>query len=97
MSFNLTKIGKVKEVVEQFKEIGILLMRIVLEFVFLSELQTDLASSVTLLPNFIFFRLGVASSFNFSDSLVFSSGASSGASLSHLFSIALCLCNFFYF
>ena len=76
-----------------YKEIGILLMRIVLEFVSLSELRTDLASSVTLLPNFIFFRLGVSSSFNFFDSLVFSSGAS----LSRLFSIVLCLWFFFFF
>ena len=95
ISFNLTKIGKVKDVVEKFKEIGILLMRIVLEFISLSKLRTDLASSVTLLPNIIFFGLGVASSFNFYDSLVFSSGISLGASLSCLFSIALFLCIFF--
>ena len=53
VSFYLKKVGKVKEV-EQFKEIGLVLMRITLESVSLSELQIDLASFVTLLPNFCF-------------------------------------------
>ena len=46
-------------------------MRIILEFVSLFELQIDLASTITLLPNFVFYGVGIASSFNFSDSLVF--------------------------
>ena len=75
MSFDLKKTSKVREVVEQFKELGIVPMRIIPESFSLSELLTDLVSSIALLPNFVFFRLGVASSFNFSDSLVFSSSA----------------------
>ena len=67
-------------------------MRIIPEFVYLSELQIDLASSIALLPNLVFSRLGITSSFNFSHSLVFFFGASLGTSLSFLFSIALCLC-----
>ena len=92
VSFYLKKVGKVKEVVEQFKEIGLVLMRITLESVSLSELQIDLASFVTLLPNFVFFRLGVASSIGSNDSLVSFFGASLGALPSCIFSIALYLC-----
>ena len=46
-------------------------MRIILESISLFELQIDLASVITLLPNFVFYGVGIASSFNFSDSLVF--------------------------
>ena len=96
ISFNLKKVYKVREVVEQFKEIGIVPIIIILEFVSLIELQIGLTSSVALLPNFIFFGIGIAFSFNFSDFLVFFYGASLGASLSCLFSIALCICTFFF-
>ena len=82
ISFDLKKVGKVRELVEQFQEIGNVPIRIILEYVFLSELQIDLASSIALLPNLVFSRLGIASSFNFSDSLVFFYGASLGTSLS---------------
>ena len=51
-------------------------MRIILEFASLSELQIDLASSVAFLLDLVFSGLGIASSFNSSDSLVFSYGAS---------------------
>ena len=88
ISFDLKKVGKVRELVEQFKEIGTVPIRIILEYVFLSELQIDLASFIALLQNLVFSRLGIASSFNFSDSLVFFYGASLGTSLSCLFSIA---------
>ena len=67
-------------------------MRIIPKSVSLSELQIDLASSIALLQNSVFFGLGIVSSFNFSNSLVLFSGASLGTSLSCLFSIALCLC-----
>ena len=53
------------------------------------ELQIDLASSISLLPNFVLSQLGIASSFNFFDPLVFSSGGSLGVSLSCLFFAAL--------
>ena len=66
ITFDLKKAGKVRELVEQFKEIGTVPMRIIHEYVFLSELQIDLASSIALLPNLIFSGLGIASSFNFS-------------------------------
>ena len=82
ISFDLKKAGIVREIVEQFKEIGIVPMRIIPEFVSLFELQIDLASSIALLPNLVFSRLGIASSFNFYYSLVFFSGASLGTSLS---------------
>ena len=85
MSFYLKKSGKVREVVKQFKEIGIVPMRIIYEFVSFSKLQIDLASSVALLPKFVFFRLSIASSIGSNDSLV----SSFGASLSRIFSIAL--------
>ena len=50
--FDLKKAGKVREVVEQSEEIGILPMRIFPEsFFFFFELQIDLASCVALLPN----------------------------------------------
>ena len=51
ISFDLKKAGKVRELVEQFKEIGIIPMRIIPESVFLSELQIELASSIALLLN----------------------------------------------
>ena len=38
ISFDLKKVGKVRELVEQFKEIGIVPMRIILEYVSLFEL-----------------------------------------------------------
>ena len=97
ISFNLKKTGKVRELVEQFKEIGIVLMRIIPESVSLSKLQIDLASSITLLQNLVFSRLSIASFFNFSDSFVFFSGACLGTSLSFLCSIALWLCILFFF
>ena len=97
ISFDLKKTGKVRELVEQFKEIRIVPMRIIPEFVYLSKFQIDLASSIALLPNLVFSELGIASSFNFSDSFVFFSGACLGTSLSFLFSIALCLCILFLF
>ena len=75
ISFNLKKTCKVIELVEQFKEIRILPMRIIPESVSLSKLQIDLASSIALLQNLVFSRLSIASSFNFSDSFVFFSGA----------------------
>ena len=87
ISFDLKKVGKVRELIKQFKEIGIVPMRIILEYVSLSELQIDLASFVALLPYLVFFGLGIASSFNLFDSLVFFSSAS----LNCLLSIALCL------
>ena len=93
ISFDLKKVEKVREVVEQFKEIGIVPIIIILEFVSLFELQIGLTSFVALLPNFIFFGIGIAFSFNFSDFLVFFSGAS----LSCLFSITLCICTLFFF
>ena len=71
-------------------------MRIIPESVSLSELQIDLASSIALLQNLVFSGLGIASSFNFSDSFVFFSGACLVTSLSFLCSIALCLCIFFF-
>ena len=92
ISFDLKKAGKVRELVEQFKEIGIVPMRIILEFVSLPELQIELASFIVLLPNLVFFGIGIAFSFNFFDSLVFIYGFSLGTSLNCLFSIALCLC-----
>ena len=70
ISFDLKKADKVKELIEQFKEIGIVHMIIIPEYVSLSELQIDLASSIALLPNLFFFGLDISSSFNFSDSLV---------------------------
>ena len=93
ISFDLKKVGKVRELVEQFKEIRIVPMRIIPESVSLSKLQIDLVSSIALLP--IWFSLdyiGIASSFNFFDSLVFFSSAYLGTSLSCLFSIAICHC-----
>ena len=69
ISFDLKKAGKVRELVEQFKEIGIVTMRIIPESVSLYELNIDLASSIVLLQNLVFSRLGIASSFNFSDFL----------------------------
>ena len=92
ISFDLKKVGNVRELVEQFKEIGIVRMKIIHESVSLSELQKDLASSIALLPNLVFSGLGISSSFNFCDSFVFFSGASLGTSLSSLFSIVLCFC-----
>ena len=71
-------------------------MRIIPKYVSLSGLKLDLASSVALLPNLIFSRLGIVSSFDFSDSLVFFSSASLGTSLSCLFSIDFCLAFFFF-
>ena len=50
-------------------------MRIIYESVCLSEFQIDLASSIDFLQNLVSFGLGIASSFNFSDSLVFFYGA----------------------
>ena len=97
ISFDLKKTGKVRELVEQFKEIGIVPMRIIPESVSLSELKIDLASFIALLQNLVFSGLGIASSFNFSDSFVFFSGACLGTSLSFLFSIVLCLCILFFF
>ena len=85
ISFDLKKASKVREVVEQFKEIGIIPMRIIHEFVSLSEQQIDLASSVPFLLNFVFFKMGVASSIGSNDSLVSSFGASLGALLSRRF------------
>ena len=92
ISFDLKKAGKVRELVEQFKEIGIVPMRIILKSISLSKLQLDLASSVALLRNFIFSRQGIAFSFSFLDSLVILFGASLGTSLSCLFSITFSLC-----
>ena len=91
ISFDFKKNSKVRELVEQFKEMEIVPMRIILEYVSLSELQIDLASYIALLPNLVFSGLGIAFSLNFSNSLVFFSSASLGASLSCIFSIALCL------
>ena len=92
ISFDLKKVGKVRELLKQFKEIGIVPMRLILEFVSLSKLQIDLASFIAVLPNLVFFGLGIASSFNFFDSLVFFSSASLITSLSYLFFMALCIC-----
>ena len=64
-------------------------MRISPESVSLSGLQIDLSSSIALLPNLVFSKPGMASSFNFSDFVVFFYGAYLGTSLSCLFSIAL--------
>ena len=97
ISFDLKKDVKFRELVEQFKEIGIIPMRIIPESVSFYELQIDLASSISLLPNLVFFGLGIASPFNFSNSIVFFSGVSLGTSLSCLFSIALRLNIFFFF
>ena len=55
ISFDLKKACKVRELVEQFKEIRIGHMRIIQESVSLFELQIDLASSIALLPNLVFF------------------------------------------
>ena len=84
ISFDLKKAGKVRELVEKFKEIGIVAMRIITKYFSLSELQIDLASSIALLPILVFSGLGIASLFNFSDSLVFFSGASLGALCLHI-------------
>ena len=92
ISFDLKKATKVRELVEQFKEIGIVPMRIIHECVSLSKLQIDSTSYVAFPQILVFFGLGIASSFRFFDSLVSSFGASFGASLSCPFSIALCLC-----
>ena len=92
ISFDLNIASKAREQVEQFKEIGIVPMRIIHESVSLFELQIDLASSIALLPNLVFSGHGISSSFNFSDSLIFFSCASLGTSLNCLFSIALYLC-----
>ena len=92
ISFDLKKATKVRELVEQFKEIGTVPMRIIHVCVSLSELQIDSTSYVAFPLNLVLFGLGIASSFRFFDSLVSSFGASLCASLSCLFSIALCLC-----
>ena len=78
ISFDLQKVDKVRELVEQFKEIGIVPMRIIPEFVSLPELQIELASFIVLLPNLVFLGIGIAFSFNFFDSLVFIYGVSLG-------------------
>ena len=60
ISFDLKMASKFREGVEQFKEIGIVPMRIIHESVFLSELQIDLTSFVAFLSNLVFSRLGIA-------------------------------------
>ena len=55
ISFDLKKSGKVSEEVEQFKERGIVPMRIILESVSLFELQIDLAYAIIYSSSKFFF------------------------------------------
>ena len=93
ISFGLKKVGKVK-VVEIIQGNWNCTITIFSEYVSLFELKIDSTSSIAFLSNLIFSRLGIVSSFNFSDSLVLSSSDSLGDSLSCLLFIALYFCIF---
>ena len=54
ISFDLKKVGKVREVFKQFKGIGIMPIRIIPKSVSLFELQIDLASSIVFSSKFSF-------------------------------------------